>query len=74
MSSLEAFKIAWRELGSKQILVPSDYNGKVGVRWDLDEFFQYISTQYDILDTTSFPLLDGDRPYVLIVRGDGFPC
>ena len=22
----------------------------------------------------SFPLLDGDRPYVLIVWGDGFPC
>ena len=22
----------------------------------------------------SFPLLDGERPYVLIIRGDGFPC
>ena len=22
----------------------------------------------------SFPPLDGERPYVLIVRGDGFPC
>ena len=22
----------------------------------------------------SFPLLDGEGPYVLIVRGDGFPC
>ena len=22
----------------------------------------------------SFPLLDGERPYLLIVRGDGFPC
>ena len=22
----------------------------------------------------SFPFLDGERPYVLIVRGDGFPC
>ena len=29
--SFEAFKIAWRELGTKQILVPSDYNGIVGV-------------------------------------------
>ena len=43
--SFEAFKIAWLELGSKQILVPSDYNGKVRVCWDLDEFFKYISTQ-----------------------------
>ena len=72
--SFEAFKIAWRELGSKQILVPSDYNGKVVVRWDLDEFFQYISTQDDILDTMTFLLLDGEGPYVLIIRGDGFPC
>ena len=72
--SLQAFKIAWQELGSKQILVPSDYNGEVGVRWDLDEFFKYISTQHDVLDTMSFPLLDGEGPYVVIVRGDGFPC
>ena len=66
--------MAWRELGSKQILVPSDYNGRVGVRWDLDDLFKYISTQDDILDTMSFLPLDGERPYVLIVRGDGFPC
>ena len=69
-----AFKIGWRELVSKQILVPSDYNGKVGVRWDLDEFLKYISAQDDILDTMSFPFLNGERPYVLIARGDGFPC
>ena len=69
----DAFKIALGELGSKQILVRSDYNGKVGVCWDLDEFFQYISTQDDILDTMTFPLLDRERPYVFIIRGDGFP-
>ena len=40
----------------------------------LMSFFKYISTQDDILDTMSSPLLDGERPYVLIVRGDGFPC
>ena len=72
--SFEAFKIAWRELGSKQILVPSDYNGKVGVGWDVDEFLKYISTQDGILDAMTSPLLDGERPYVLIIRGGGFPC
>ena len=71
--SFEAFKIAWRELGSKQILVPNDYIGKVGVCWDLDEFLKYISTQDNILDTMRFPLLDGECRYVLIIRGDGFP-
>ena len=40
----------------------------------LMRFFKYISTQDDILDTMSFPLLDGERPYVLIVQGAGFPC
>ena len=74
MPSFDAFKIAWRELGSKQTLVRSNYDGKVGVRWDLDQFFMYISTQDDILDTMTFPLLDWERPYVLIVLGDGFPC
>ena len=69
-----AFQSAWRQLGGKQILVPSHYNGKVGVRPDLDEFLKYISTQEDILDTMSFPLLDGERPYVLIVRADGLLC
>ena len=34
----EAFKMAWQELGSKQILVQSDYNGKVGVLCDLMSF------------------------------------
>ena len=66
--------LAWQGLGSKQILVPSDCNGKVGVRWDLDEFFTDISSQDYILDTMTFPPLDRERPYVVIVRGDGFPC
>ena len=64
----------WRELGRKQILVPRNYDGKVGVCWDLDEVFEYISTQHDILDTMMFPSLDGEATYVLIIRGDGFPC
>ena len=66
--------MAWQEFGSKQILVPRDYNGTVGVRWELDEFLKYISTQDDILDTMTFPLLDAERPYVLIIRRDGFLC
>ena len=37
-------------------------------------FFKYISTQDDILNTMTFPLLDGEGPYVMIIRGDGFPC
>ena len=40
----------------------------------LTSSFKYISTQDNILDTMSFPLLDGERPYVLIVQGDGIPC
>ena len=71
--SFEAFNNAWRELESKQILVPSDYNEKVGIRWDVDELFKYISTQDDIPDTMTFPLLSEERPYVLIFGGDGSP-
>ena len=44
------------------------------VRRDLDEVLKYISTQDDILDRMTFPPLDGEHPYVLIIRGDGFPC
>ena len=37
-------------------------------------FFKYISTQDDILETMTLSLFDGEGPYVLIVRDDGFSC
>ena len=49
-------------------------DGRVGVRWDVDDWIQYIGDQRDVLEEMHFPSFRDDHPYVLIVRGDGFPC
>ena len=35
---------------------------------------QYIGDQRDVLEEMHFPRFGDDHPYILIVRGDGFPC
>ena len=61
---------AWQQLVSKQKLTPSKAHGTIAVRWDLHDFFPYIYTQFGVLNEMIFP----EPIYVLILRGDGFPC
>ena len=65
---------AWSTLSEGQVLKMTIKDGRVGVRWDVDDWIQYIGDQRDVLEEMHFPRFGGDHPYVLIVRGDGFPC
>ena len=55
---------------SKQKLTPTKAHGSIPARCDLDDFFPYISTLVGVLSEMIFP----EPIYVLIFRGDGFPC
>ena len=65
---------AWSTLSERQVLKTTIKDGRVGVRWDVDDWIQYIGDQRDVLEEMHFPRFRDDHPYVLIVRGDGFPC
>ena len=61
-------------VSERQVLKTTIKDGRVGVRWDVDAWIQYIGDQRDVLEEMHFPRFRDDHPYVLIVRGDGFPC
>ena len=65
---------AWSTLSERQVLKTTIKDGRVGVRWDVDDWIQYIGEKRDVLEEMHFPRFRDDHPYVLIVRGDGFPC
>ena len=65
---------AWSTLSERQVLKTTIKDERVGVRWDMDDWIQYIGDQRDVLEEMHFPRFRDDHPYVLIVRGDGFPC
>ena len=46
---------AWQQLASKQKITPAKAHGTIAVRWDLDDFFPYISTQVGVLNKMIFP-------------------
>ena len=64
----------WQRLGKAQKLETTIHNGKVGVRWDLPHFFNYVATQKELMESMDFPMIDGEPLFVIIIRGDGFPC
>ena len=64
----------WQRLGKAQKLETTIHNGKVGVRWDLPHFFNYVATQKELMESMDFPMIDGEQLFVIIIRGDGFPC
>ena len=64
----------WQRLGKAQKLETTIHNGKVGVRWDLPHFFNYVATQKEPMESMDFPMIDGEQLFVIIIRGDGFPC
>ena len=57
-------------MASKQKLTPTKAHGIVAVRWDLHDFFPYISTRVDVRKKIIFP----EPIYVVIFWADGFPC
>ena len=65
---------AWSRLSKRQVLKTTIKDGRVRVRWDVDDWIQYIGDQRDVLEEMHFPRFRDDHPYVLIVRGDGLPC
>ena len=66
----EVMEKARQQLASQQKITPTKAHGTIAVRWDLDYFFSYISTQVGVLNKTIFP----EPIYVLIFRGYGFLC
>ena len=64
----------WQRLGKAQKLETTIHNGKVGVRLDLPHFFNYVATQKELMESMDFPMIDGEQLFVIIIRGDGFPC
>ena len=65
---------AWSWLSGRQVLKRTIRDGRVGVCWDVDDWIQHIGDQRDVREEMHFPTFRDDHPYVLIVRGDGFPC
>ena len=61
-------------LSERQVLKTTIKEGRVGVRWDVDDWIQYISDQRDVLEEMHFPRFRDDHSYVFIVPGDGLPC
>ena len=64
----------WQRLGKAQKLETTIHNGKVGVRWDLPHFLNYVATQKELKESMDFPMIDGEQLFVIIIRGDRFPC
>ena len=64
----------WQRLGKAQKLETTIHNGKVGVRWGLPHFFNYVATQKELMESMDFPMINGEQLFVIIIRGDGFPC
>ena len=48
---------AWQQLASKRKLTPTKAHGTIAVRWDLDNFFSYISTKLVCSTKLFFPNL-----------------
>ena len=48
---------AWQQLTSKQKGTQTEAHGTIAVRWDLNDFFSYISTKVCVLNEMIFPHL-----------------
>ena len=46
----------------------------VSVFWPFEDFLEYFSSQPDLMDPVGMEFHEPDYRYVLIVRGDEFPC
>ena len=46
----------------------------VSLFWPFEDFLEYFSSQPDLMDPAGMEFHEPDYRYVLIVRGDGFPC
>ena len=57
---------AWSTLSKRQVLKTTIKDGRVGVRWDVDDWIQYIGDQRDVLEEMHFPRFRDDHPYVLM--------
>ena len=60
------------KLSERKLLKPITKDGRVGARWNLDDWIKHIGAQRDVLKEMHFSIFRDDHPYVLIVRGDGF--
>ena len=65
---------AWCTENERQVLKATIKDGRTGVRWDVDDWRQFIGDQRDVLEEMHLPRFRDYDLHVLIVRGDGLPC
>ena len=46
---------SWSTLSKRRVLKTTIKDGRVGVRWDVDDWIQYIGDQRDVLEEMHFP-------------------
>ena len=82
--SYERMDTTWERLASVQQLEANIHDPSAGqdpaaetfvsVFWPFEDFLEYFSSQPDLLDPVGMEFHEPDYHYVLIVRGDEFPC
>ena len=82
--SYERMDATWERLASVQQLEAKIHDPSAGedpaaetfvsVFWPFEDFFEYFSSQPDLMDPVGMEFHEPDYRYVLIVRGDEFPC
>ena len=82
--SYERMDASWESLASVQQLEDKIHDPSAGqdpaaekfvsVFWPFEDFFVYFSSQPDLMDPVGMEFHEPDYRYVLIVRGDAFPC
>ena len=82
--SYERMDATWERLASVQQLEAKIHDPSAGedpaaekfvsVFWPFEDFLEYFSSQPDLMDPVGMEFHEPDYRYVLIVRGDEFPC
>ena len=82
--SYERMDATWERLSSVQQLEAKMHDSSAGqdpaaetfvsVFWPFEDFLEYFSSQPDLMDPVGMEFHEPHHRYVLIVRGDEFPC
>ena len=81
---MKRWALPWERLASVQQLEAKIHDPSAGqdpaaerfvsVFWPFEDFLEYFSSQPDLMDPVGMEFHEPDYRYVLIVRGDEFPC
>ena len=84
LPSYERMDTTWERLASVQPLEAEIHDPLAGqdpaaerfvsLVWPFEDFLEYFSSQPDLMDLVGMEFHEPDYRYVLIIRGDEFPC